>query len=173
MTESRLAAEPRRYRLSWAYAPVLLLGSMLAGLGTLASVAINDEGFALEPDYYAKAVAWDEAQAQAADDARLGFQLDLTGPLLARADGSARLEVSLIDREGVRLSGATLAVEAFPNAHAQRSHRLELRELSPGVYAAELRHGERGLWELRFVVSHAGRRFTQILRRDMGGRAPA
>ena len=36
----------------WPWVPAGLLGAMLIGLGTMATIAIRDPGFALERDYY-------------------------------------------------------------------------------------------------------------------------
>lgn len=156
----------------WAWVPALLLGSMLLGLGVLAYVAIDDPHFALEPNYYDKAVHWDRTQSEARDSAALGLQLTLTQPLALSADGSLELELRVTDRERVALSGAVVELEAFPNAYASRVERLRLNETSPGVYRARLGGRATGLWELRFGIATGGRHFYQSLRRDVAkGRA--
>ncbi len=155
----------------WAWLPVLLLGSMLAGLGTLTYIAVDDPHFALEPNYYDKAVHWDQARDAARRSREAGFHVEL-GPLVERG-GVATLELSLRDRTNQPVSGASVTVEAFPNAYATRVERLRLREVSPGKYVGELRRAVPGLWELRLSARAAAQRFQQVLRRDVsdGGAA--
>ena len=152
----------------WAWVPALLLGSMLAGLGTLTCIAVNDPHFALEPDYYAKAVKWDRTQAQAAESAASGIQLSLLQPLTADAGGHVELRVNVVDREHAPLTQAQVQLEAFPNAYASRIQRAVLRELEPGVYGCQLERAGAGLWELRLNVTQGSRSFRQVLRQDIG-----
>ncbi len=157
----------------WAWLPAGLLGSMLLGLGSLAYVAIDDPGFALEPNYYDKAVHWDRSQAEARASQALGYRLELGQPLRLSASGSVEVELSLVDRAGAPLSGAEIRVEAFANSAASQVELLLLSEVAPGRYRASLRHGARGLWELRCSVRRGGELYQQVLRRDIakGGAA--
>lgn len=152
----------------WAWVPAGLLGSMLLGLGTLAYIAIDDPSFALEPNYYDKAVHWDRAQAEARASQALGYRLELGGPLLRAADGSVEVELTLVDRAGAAVTGADVQVDMFANANAKRIERLSLREVAPGRYRATLRDATLGLWELRCAASQGGQRYQQTLRHDIG-----
>jgi nitrogen fixation protein FixH len=145
----------------------MLLGSMLLGLAALAYIAIDDPSFALEPNYYDKAVRWDRTQAEARQSERLGLQLVLSGPLALKSDGSVELELSVADRANTPLRAATVTLEAFPNAFASRIEHVTLREVSPGVYRGRLSGGKRGLWELRFDVRQGAQQFREVLRRDV------
>jgi nitrogen fixation protein FixH len=139
---------------------------MLIGLGSMAYVAIDDPHFALEPDYYDKAVHWDRGQAEARASQALGLKLTLA-PLTTRANGTLKLQLAIEDRQGLALDGALVTVEAFPNAYASRVEHLTLRETAPGVYEAELGRGPKGLWELRVAVKRAGLSYHEVLRRDV------
>jgi nitrogen fixation protein FixH len=144
-----------------------LLGIMLLGLGSMAYIAADDPGFALEPNYYDKAVHWDRAQAEARASRALGYRLEPTGPLTVTADGRIELRLSLVDRHGRAVAGAEVTAEAFANASASRVQRVVLREVSAGTYQTELRQGSPGLWELRVAVTRGAARYQQILRRDV------
>jgi hypothetical protein len=157
----------------WAWVPALLLGSMLLGLGVLAYIAIDDPHFALESNYYDKAVHWDRSQSEARDGAALGLQLTLTKPLALAADGKLELEVRIVSGDRALIGPALVELEAFPNAYASRVERVTLSETSPGVYRARLRGHARGLWELRFTVTQGKLRFHQSLRRDVGQKEAA
>lgn len=151
----------------WAWVPALLLGSMLVGLGVLAHIAIDDPHFALEPNYYDKAVHWDRTQSQARESEALGLELTLTQPLALAPDGTLEVELRVTNRERASLSAALVELEAFPNAYASRIERVTLSETSPGVYRARLKGRDPGLWELRFSIAKGGLRFQQSLRRDV------
>lgn len=152
----------------WAWLPAGLLASMLLGLGTLAYIAIDDPGFALEPNYYEKAVQWDRSLAEARESQALGFRLEPGHALWLAADGGIEVELTLRDRQGSLVSGAELSMEAFPNAAARKIQRSKLREVSPGTYRVQLQGGASGLWELRCRVSYGAARFQQVLRLEVG-----
>lgn len=155
----------------WAWVPALLLGSMLSGLGTLAYIALDDPHFALEPNYYDKAVHWDSARAAAQRSRETGFSVELA-PLVEHG-GVVSIVLELRDRQQHPVAGAELLLEAFPNAYASRVERLRLREVSPGTYAGELRGAVPGLWELRLTATSATTHFEQVVRSDVskGGAA--
>jgi len=146
---------------------------MLVGLGFAAHLAIDDPNFALEPNYYDKAVHWDETQAKARESNALGLKLELVAPLTVAPNGEVEVQLSVKDRRDLAFSGAEVALEAFPNAYASRVQRLSLHESAPGVYAGALAHGMRGLWELRIVVNQGAIHYGEVLRRDVvkGGAA--
>jgi nitrogen fixation protein FixH len=140
---------------------------MLLGLGTLAYIAVDDPGFALEPNYYDKALHWDQARAEQRASEALGFRLELEQPLSVAKSGQIALGLSLQDRTGAPIVGAEVTVEAFANATASRVEHVVLREVAPGVYRGQLRRGASGLWELRCQVTQGDARYRQVLRRDV------
>ena len=50
-------------------------------------VATSDGSFAVEPDYYQKALHWDDARSAAAENAGLGWTVELDGRRQASAAG--------------------------------------------------------------------------------------
>lgn len=160
-------------RSVWAWVPAMLLGSMFVGLGSMAYVAIDDPHFALEPDYYDKAVHWDRSQAEQRASATTGLQLQLNGPLVTAADGSVEVEIRVTDRAAAPFPGARVELQAFPNAYAGQVQDLVLRESAPGVYVGRLTRGVLGLWELRIGVVRDAVRFREVRRLDVlkGGAA--
>jgi len=164
---------PSRAGAIWAWVPLGLLTCMFFGIGSLAVIAVRDPNFALEPDYYAKALHWDQAQAQLRENDTLGYQLSLGQPLVLSAQGGVEVELQLKDRSAVGISGASLEVAAFPNAFAGNVEHLVLREAAPGVYRGRLAHGLPGLWELRCAVSVGSAHYVQALRSDVRKRSAA
>lgn len=148
----------------WALVPVGILGAGLSGLLALASIASKDPGFALEPNYYGKAVGWEGQQAQWADNQRLGWSVELaTG-----SDGSsivARVELG----DGTALSNADVRAEVFANARAADRREIVFAERAAGSYEAKLPAGHGGLWEIRITIRRNGERFTHVDRVDLPG----
>jgi hypothetical protein len=162
-----------RYARFWALLPALLLGCMLLGLGTLAHIAIDDPHFALEPNYYDKAVHWDRARAEQSASRALGLHVALSQPNGIAADGSAELELRVQNPSGDAFASATVELEAFPNAFASRVQRITLREVGPGLYRGKLERAVPGVWELRIAVTRGADRYQEVLRPELrkGGAA--
>lgn len=154
----------------WPWVPAGLLACMLTGLGTMATIAARDPGFALERDYYTKAVAYDRVIAQRGENARLGWLLETElGEAVAGQRTPFRLKVR--NAEGP-VAGARVSVEALRNATAQTPVDAMLVEHTPGEYAGNLPLGRGGLWELRLTVERGAERFTAVERRDVSERRP-
>ncbi|HSL52589.1 MAG TPA: FixH family protein [Candidatus Deferrimicrobiaceae bacterium] len=143
----------------------LLVGSAGANIGFMV-VANRDASFAVEPDYYRKAVEWDRAMAQQARNAELGWTV--SARLEPAAAGRARLVTAVQDRAGAPLTGGAVEVEAFPSARAREITSFALESTSEaGVYAGPLPSARPGLWELRVRVSRHGEVFTRTISQDL------
>ena len=125
-------------------------------------VANDDPSFAIEPDYYQKAVNWDSTMAQQRQNLALGWHLAPTLGAFTTHNG-ARLQVTLTDASGASIADATVRVAAFYNARANDIIDTTLHPDSSG-YAATLpvKHG--GVWELQFDVKRGATRFTSTSR---------
>jgi hypothetical protein len=161
---SAVAHSARSTGTFWALVPVALLLASLFGVGTLSLIASRDPSFALEKNYYARAVSWEAQQAEWAENARLGYHVELDLP--ARSE-RPELKLRVTDGALAPLRGASVRVEAFANARSGERRELSLIEHDNGTYVAPLGVARPGLWEFRVtVVSHDGR-FTTRLRADV------
>jgi hypothetical protein len=151
----------------WPWVPAALLATMLAGLGTLAAIAMNDPGFALERDYYRKAIGYDREIEQRGENVRLGWRLRAA---FAR-DGSNDTTLVAVTAEDAAgpVTGAHVTAEAIENAHAERVFDLVLVETAPGRYEAPLAAARGGLWEFRFRMERGGEQFTEVVRSSIPG----
>lgn len=142
----------------------LLVGSAGANIALLV-ITSRDASFAVEPDYYAKALAWDETMAQQARNEALGWSLGLrVEPAGER--GRVTVAAGLADRAGAPLLGAQLAIEARHNARANRVLTAALEPRGTG-YAAAMPLARPGLWEFRVRVTRGPDVFTATLMRDV------
>jgi len=154
------------------YWPLLLAALLAAGVGVnlyFMARAVGDPSFAVEPDYYAKAVAWDAHQAQARVNADLGWQLALTVSAADRGTGRARVVAGLTDRDGRALSGLTVGLVAFHNARAANILEATLTETAAHEYAADLAVVRPGIWEFRIVATRGAATFTAVADLDAPG----
>jgi nitrogen fixation protein FixH len=150
--------------LFWALVPVILLTASVTGLGTMASIAVRDPGFALEKNYYERAVHWDREQADRAASSRLGYRVVLT---VEPSAGAPEIVVKVVDRQGAAIRRATVSAEAFANARAGERRSLAFTEQVDGTYRATLERPRPGLWELRLSVLDGDARFMETVRVDV------
>jgi hypothetical protein len=163
LTKSRATTVARRGQ-GWAFVPVGLLVASTAGVGTLVGIAVRDPGFALETNYYDRAVHWDREREQVARNERLGYGVELS--LLEEKDG-IEIALGLTDRGGAPVPGAIITVEAFANARSGQRRVLRLVPGADGRYRAPLGAARAGLWEFRIEVLAGSERFTQVVRAEL------
>ncbi len=156
--------ESRSGRL-WPWFVALLLVGTASAQGVLLYAATHDRAFAIEPDYYTKAVAWDSAMSRARENVTLAWT---ARAVFARtATGDAALRISLRDSLGAPVRGAGVRVVALHNLEAATPTSAALTESADGVYLGMLPSARTGLWELRLDVHAAGHRFTPVLRAEL------
>jgi nitrogen fixation protein FixH len=143
--------------------PLMLVGLLLVSVGAniyLIVRATNDPSFAVEPDYYAKAVAWDELQAERARSEELGWAMSV-------AAGHDALEVELRDALGRPVDGAEVEVVAFHNARASERIEARLRPRGRGIYEVERSFPRPGLWEYRFTAVRGDDKFLHVTQEEL------
>ncbi len=144
---------------------VILFGTVAANIGVIL-LTKDDPSFAIEPDYYRKAVAWDSTQALAARSAALAWQV--AAHVTSSDGGAAVLTLDLTDTTGaavrsVRLAGALLHV-----ARANDVQTVTFTETETGRYVATVSMARTGVWELRLTADRGADRFVQTVRLDTG-----
>jgi hypothetical protein len=146
----------------WPLAVTAILALTVAANFGIYYLANADQGIAIEPDYYKKAVAWDSSMAQARDNATIGWRVTPTLAAFTR-QGGAGLKVALTDSAGAAISGATVKVTAFFNGRAGIVTDTTLAA-GGGGYEATLPVHHGGVWELRFDVRRGAIHFTSTSR---------
>jgi len=147
----------------WPIGISVVLATTVAANIWVAKIASDDPSFAIEQDYYRKAITWDSTLAQGRENVQLGWRLT---PALAVVPqtGKAELRATLTDSAGVPITGAVVKVSALPVARATEIHEATLAALGAGEYAAELVAQRHGQWELRFDVRAGSAHFTDVAR---------
>jgi hypothetical protein len=124
-------------------------------------IATSDPSYAVEEDYYQKALAWDEKRAQDHTNEVLGWSFEFAVTPPERPGDLPEVEAAIRDADGAPLNGATVSIEAFHNSRSDDILRTNLAAAAePGLYRTTLPMRHNGRWEMRFVVERAGERFT-------------
>ncbi len=128
----------------------LLLGNA-AAMGVLLAKA-GDTSQRVLPDYYRRAVAWDETAAARRASAALGWSVE------ASLDGVGAL-VSLVDATGAPIRNAHVAVAVRPRSRADHVRSARLQEISAGHYQGALPLAQPGLQELELTAKRGADTF--------------
>lgn len=143
-------APPRPRAWLWPAIILGLLGGQVALSAIMIYVASSDPSFAVEPDYYQRAVRWD----QHSRGAELAASVAIAG---ATADGEREARFTIREVDGRLLRGAAVTVVAFHHGRAAQRRQATLTETNEGVYAARLPLLRAGLWEFRLTIQRDGR----------------
>lgn len=141
--------------------PLLIAGALglhvLVMIG-MVHIATSNDSYAVEPDYYAKALAWDDRRAQERVNAELGWVLDfVVEPAPTGADPILRVAVT--DGVGQPIPDADVVVEAFSNRRRDDVHTATLVPSGSG-YSASMPMRGSGRWEFRFTAVRGENLFT-------------
>jgi nitrogen fixation protein FixH len=124
-------------------------------------LATSDPSYAVEEDYYQKAVNWSEKQAQDRRNDELGWSLTFAVTPPTTPGGYPTIEVNLAGITAEPLASATVSLETFHKARSEEIIRITLEPSGDaGRYIASPAMRHNGLWELRFTVTKGADTFT-------------
>ncbi|MCP4902261.1 MAG: hypothetical protein GY906_35290 [bacterium] len=124
----------------------------------VAYLAVSDPSFAVEEDYYQKAIDWDEKMAQDKTNRSLGWMCEIH--VESQSPGMATLSVHLLDDVRSPVVGATVEAQTFPVARSSHLLQSSLTENGDGRYEAPLAMERPGRWEVRLIAQRNGSTFT-------------
>lgn len=155
--------------------PVIIVAMLAANAAIVAATvkfARGDKSFAVEPDYYDKAVRWEDHQRQLAENTRLGWTVDVEPSPLIDPNGTRLVRVRVVDNAGGAVEHARVTIEAFHNARAARRSAGMLAESGDGWYSAPLPLPLGGLHTVRITAERAGDRFAVEIESEFDGPLP-
>lgn len=139
----------------------LVVGLILMNAGIVSTTvyfAATDRSKGIEPDYYARALNYDEVIRQREDNRRLGWSSTIA--LHADTDGRrALLRVSLFDRDHKFISGARLSAVAFASLRSADRYTLRLAE-DQQSYTAFVPLTAKGQWRVEITATFGTAKFT-------------
>lgn len=143
--------------------PLIIVGLLVGHMGAMAlavNIAGRDNGNAVLPDYYERALAWDEMREKAADSALLGWDVFVNASALTDGAGRRTLRVEVLDRFGEPVNGAAVAVRYWHRAEG-KAREASLPAVSvagagtsegTGIYEAEVPMARTGLYACDLAV---------------------
>ena len=153
-----------------SYWPWLLVGLLVASAGAnigMVITAVRDPSFAVEKDYYKKALKWDNQMAQQKQNRKLGWKIKLLATQHPKSKRAVVLQATLVNRSKQPIRGASLASLSFANARAGMRNQVVFAEKKPGVYQAVMPRLYKGLWIFRMTAKQDKHQFTQTIRLDL------
>ena len=159
MTPEERAAE-RRAALKWGAIIVGILGTSFTTGMVMLYVSATDPSFAVEPDYYNRALNWDEHAEQRRTNAELDWRIELQDQPGSTA-GMRALTATLTNRDGNPIEDATVGVIAFHNARSANRFEFPMTPAGGGVFSAEQPLARAGWWEFRFTIVTPESTFTK------------
>jgi len=146
-------AKPRGlYRLPpqllWPGLVVVLLLGQLVVCFVMISRAVGDPTAAIEPNYYQKALKWDQTRAARAASAALGWSASWDVARVADILGQRMIKLSLTDDAGAPITDAEVDLRFFHHARSADRRDAMLAHGGGGIYAAALPMKRPGLWTL-------------------------
>lgn len=132
--------------------PLFLLGLFSINIFMVTTTiykSVTDETFAVEPDYYAKAMAWDDRRAATRTAEESG--------LIVNAATTPERVLVVLSNETGPVTGALVEAEYFHRARASDRRVVTLVETAPGAYAAPAEVTRVGLYDLRLTITMGDR----------------
>ncbi|MEO1718210.1 MAG: FixH family protein [Planctomycetota bacterium] len=153
---TRHAQRSFRDKLVWPGMVFGLIGISLTLMSITFYLAVSDESFGVEEDYYAKAVSWDESAADLAASRALGWNVDVTISPDLDLSGKRGVMVVLTDAQGEAVEAGVAPVFAFHHARRKQPVEFELARIARGRFSAGAPLERNGLWQvrLRFERGH-------------------
>lgn len=145
--------------------------AVILAVGVVANIVVmrianSDPSFAVEPDYYQKAVDFDSTLAHANTSAKLHWISTTTVTRGDRGD-STHVTITLQDSLGHAIEQAAVSVEALAIARANTVLTATLREQAPGEYTAPLPVPRGGLWDITIHATRNDDHFVEKARIDI------
>ncbi|MEM8782360.1 MAG: FixH family protein [Planctomycetota bacterium] len=155
--------QPAKRFPRWGYVVIALLAGHVTLMTTAVTFALRGFGQAgIEPDFYARAVAWDADKAALQASAELGWRVTVTPDIWQGADGRRQLTVDVRDADGVALEDAEVSLRMYHAVYPTRKADATLRPQGRGIYQAKLPGLTAGLWRIDLkIVARQGETPTE------------
>jgi len=146
-------------QLLWPGLVVALLIGQIIICFVMISRAVGDPSAAIEPDYYQKAVNWDENQAARAASDALGWSATWDVAPMADILGQRMVKITLSDQAGMPITDARVEMRFFHHARSARRISGTLAHGGDGIYVAAVPMKRPGLWTLKVRAARGDQTF--------------
>jgi nitrogen fixation protein FixH len=152
--------------MGWPIGIAAILLATVASNIAVILITKDDPSFAVEPDYYRKAVEWDSTAARRARSDALSWQV--AARVAPATGGATRLTLQLTDASGAVVHGAALAGSLLHIARAADVQAVTFAQAPSGAYEATVPMTRDGVWELRLTADRGDEHFVHTLRVETG-----
>jgi len=135
----------------WPAALVAVLAVTVVANIAIYWTATHDRSFAVEPDYYQRAIDWDSTVARGQRSAALGWVADVR--LAPPEGGQATLVVAFTAADGLPLDSLDVRAALSHNAEGANVHHARLAPTGPGLYATRIPSSAQGLWRVEVAAT--------------------
>ncbi|MCB9845214.1 MAG: FixH family protein [Phycisphaeraceae bacterium] len=143
----------------WPGLVVTLISISVGFAAITAYFALSDPSATVVPDYYQRALDWDESAGRRAASEALGWKAGVSVDAAPNAAGLRAVRVRLVDSEGAALAGLSVRLSAFAHVRAREVQHIDLEELGDGFYAGPIRVLHPGLWQIQIEAEGPVGRF--------------
>ncbi len=144
---TELKINERRARWTWTFIILGLLGSQLS-IGVVAVVlAHQGDSKQIIPNYYQRALAWDDSMAAQRESDKLGWRAELQVSEALDAQGERPITIVLRQHDGSPVLGAQGTLRIYHNKFINQAMDLPVSELSSGVYRTTAPMHQKGVWQ--------------------------
>ncbi|MEM9382725.1 MAG: FixH family protein [Planctomycetota bacterium] len=147
-------------RVRWPLIVVGLLATHVFAMLLAVKIATAGGGHTIVPDYYQKALAWDEMREDARTAAEMGWSVAVTPSVLTDEAGLREVRIVLHDRYGEPIEGASVAANTWHRAVGEARTFDAAAAAEPGVYVGRAPMERAGTWELEVVATRGEDRFV-------------
>lgn len=146
----------RRAATFWGSLVVGLLGiQVLVGVGAVV-IATADPSASIVPDYYEKALRWDDEKAARVASDALGWDATVSLSPAADRQGERTVVVSILDGSGEPVADADVRGRVYHHARAAEPVPIVFRGQGGGHYTATAPVARDGLWQFDLTASRRG-----------------
>lgn len=130
--------------------PLFVVGILMTSFtvcGITVYAAVADGSYAVETDYYERAVRWDETAREREESERCAWTSEVD--VYTTPADAAELSLALHDAQGAPISSARVEVEAFHHAHRNDAVMTTMNAQGEGRYTLSIADARAGLWQVR------------------------
>lgn len=141
-------------KAAWLWGSLIVgLLSLQVAVGVVAIVlATGDPSVAIVPDYYEKALNWDDEKAMLSASDKLGWNFELSVSSGADLQGQRTIVVTLRDQAGVGIENAAVKLSIYHHARAADLRQIPLRAHGGGHYSGLAAIQRGGNWEVELTA---------------------
>jgi nitrogen fixation protein FixH len=150
---------PARRTWRWPLIIVGLLAAHVTGMVFAVVIATTDRSFVVLPNYYQRALEWDERKAATIATEHLGWQRSLRIEPTAAAGKGRSVTLRLVNASKQPIDGLHVRITAAPERKPDRVQTLDLKAAGDGCYVGPMIADVDGVWSFDIDAEHGSERY--------------